>query len=304
MSERESERLVELLLGGSAGVSVAELCRNIVHRAAERLQGIEEPELSDLYKDVRTARLFLGLSKDSRAGEGLGAVAEDLLQKVCLPYLHLLLDSHHTDVAVVREVGETVGVGLLSPHLPPTAVEEILREGLSPLLATGDAGERLELLAALLCEVFSHARPESLENLPGVSHQLSAIFPLLLSLLEHVSLATANLLLSSLLPLFISPSHLHRLSAVWTMVEEVWSERTTIELHPLSFLLSLLTCFSDVLISPDTSSPFLSLFPSVVVDLCPLLDVRGEGVFWEVLGAGIRSSDPLNRKKSMFLLHR
>ena len=302
MIEEDSEQLVEWLLGTSS-LSPAELCRNFVSRAAERLQETGEPDIKDLTKDVRTARLFLCLVRESQDVEGLGSVTTELLQKVCIPFLNVLLDNCLTGPAV-QELAETAAVALLSPHLPPSAVEETLREGLSPLLTSGDSAERLAVLTSFLCQLFSRAKPENLEILPGVSEQLSAIFLLLLSLLDHASTATSHLILSSLLPHFITPSHLLLLSAVWSLVQEVWSGRRIIEQIPLAFLLSLLCCFSDVLISRDHTSPFLSVFPSLVTNLCPLLDVRRERVFWEVLGAGLRGSDSLDRKRAMYLLHR
>ena len=302
MIEEDSEQLVEWLLGTSS-LSPAELCRHFVNRAAERMQETREPDIKDLTRDVRTARLFLSLVRESQDVEGLGSVATDLLQKVCIPYLNVLLDNCLTG-PVVQELAETAAVALLSPHLPPSAVEETLRESLSPLLTSGDSAERLAILNSFLCHLFSRAKPENLETLPGVSEQLSAIFLLLLSLLDHASTATSHLILSSLLPLFITPSHPLRLSAVWSLVQEVWSGRRIIEQTPLAFLLSLLCCFSDVLISRDHTSPFLSVFPSLVTNLCPLLDVRREGVFWEVLWAGLRSSDPLDRKRAVYLLPR
>ena len=307
MSEELSDHLVGWLLVTSA-VPPSQLCRDVVNRAAERLQGGDsEPDRKALTKDLRTARLFLSHVRDSCKTGSLESVTAKLLQNVCLPYLNLLLENCSdctTPGRDVQEVAEATAAALLSPDISPAAAEEALREGLCPLLRPRDSAEQLACLTSFLCELFSKAKPENLQDLPGLSEQLSAMFPLFLSLLDHASPVTSHLILSSLLPLFITPSHPHHLSAVWALVGEVWREERIVELHPLVLLLSLLCCFSDVFISQDHTSPFLSTFPRVMTDLCPLLDVRGEAVFWEVLGAGLRSSSSLDRKKAMYLLNR
>ena len=306
MSGPEPALLEHLLLGNSTAPP-AELCRGVIRQAAERLRAAVDHDA--LMKDVWAARLILSHARDSGEGrdDDLGAAAAELLQDVCLPYLDVLLEDCATGSDAVQEVAETVAVALQSSHLSAAVAEEVLREGLcsslTKALAT-DSAEKLDCLTTFLCVLFSRASPDSLEALPGCSEQLSAMFPLLLSLLNRAPPATIHILLFSLLPLFITPSHPHHLSAVWGMVGEVWRGQRLVELHPLVFLLSLLCCFSDVLISRDHASPFLSVFPPVVCDLCPLLDVRGEAVFWEVLGAGLRSADPLDRKRAMFLLDR
>ena len=290
----EQELLVEWLSESSI--------RSLIDRARE---GLRAGDHVILMKAVRRARLLLSHALDSERSEGLGACAALLLQGVCLPYLVVLLGDGSTQSSVqlddgsTNELAETVGVALRSPHLPVGVADKVLGAGFGSLL---EGGVSEEGLARFLCRVFSVARPEDMED--TLSQSLSSLFSLLLSLLDHSPTPVHHLVLSSLLPLFITPSHPHRLTAVWNMLQEVWSGQKIVELHPLAFSLSLLCCFSDIFISRDHTSPFISAFPSALRDLCPLQDVRGEGVLWEVLLAGLHSSDPLDRKRAMYLLHR
>ena len=299
MSE-EHEELVKWL-GEESAVSLVQLCRNAVRRAAGRLQAEARLDHVAMAKDLRSACLLLRLAKDS-ADEEKNDAALELLQLVCLPYLNMMFqDCTAHDVAMIAETMATL---LQMPDLAPAIAVAVLRDGVVPLLAGADSADQLASLSSLLCGVFSRCPPCTLHSVPGCSDQLSAIFPLLLSLLSQAPATTCHHLLSSLLPLFITPSHPHYLTAVWTMVQEVWHGRRLVELHPLIFSLAVLCCFADVLIARDSTSPFLGQFPSEVSDLCPLLDVRSEGVLWAVLEAGLHSCDPLDRKRSLYLLDR
>ena len=297
----EEALLVEWFSGPAAAPPVA-LCRRVVQRAGERLR---EGDHVSLERDLRFTRLLLHHSRALHTSEGLGACTVELMQGVCLPYLGVLLQDCAASQKALQELAKTVGVALQSPHFPGSVAREVIGEGLASLLSVArESSEQLANLSLLLSGVFAEATPEALEAQHDCSDQLSILFLRLLSLTGSALNSTYHHFLSSLLPPFITPSHPHRLGAMWTMLEEVWCGQRIVELQPLTFSLSLLCCFSDVFISPDNSSPFLSSFPSAVHNQCPLHDVRGEGVLWEVVLTGLHSSDPLNRKKAMFLLDR
>lgn len=306
-------QLLEALLGAST-IPLVRLCLGVITRAAGRLD-VEGEQLdhSAMRQELRTASLLLSAddeSKGEEGEEGHGKAAMELLQKVCLPYLDILSRDCTAHAEGIQAVAEIVAGILQDPHLSAEAVVAVLRDGVCPLLVGGgegevpDSTERLVSLTSFLCGVFSRASPESLQRIPGCADQLSAMFPLLLSLLDHAPASTCHLQFFSLLPPFISPSHPRRLSAVWAMLQDVWCGRRLVEIDRLIFSLALLCCFSDVLIARDHTSPFAGEFPVSVSDLCPLLDVRAEGILWEVLEVGLRSSDPLDRKRSMYLLDR
>ena len=321
---------MEWLLGTSS-VPLAKLCNGVVSRAADRLQlagGSERLDHSAMTRDLRTLSLLLSIeeekeskteeereeeSKAEEEGEAeneemYGEEALDFLGGVCLPYLDVLFEDCTAGLESIEVVAETLSRVLRYPHLPPEVAVSILRDSVRELVTTErgreDLAERLPALTCFLSSLFSHASPETLGCLPGCAAELTNIFPLLLSLLHRAPASTCYRLMSSLLPHFITPSHPHLLSDVWNMLQEVWSGRSLVELHPLVFSLALLCSFADVLIARDHTSPFIGAFPSTVSDLCPLLDIRSESVLWVVLGAGLRSSDPLDRKRSMYLLDR
>lgn len=298
---RAEMELMEELLGASSA-PLSELCSNVVTRAAGRLE-CERDQLDHkaIRHDLKTASLLIGLD-DER--EGGGEAALELLQRVCFPYLDVLFQDGIAHIEDIKAVAETVARILQGPNLPAGVAVWVLRDGVCPLLEGKglDSPEAVTSLTTFLDGIFSRASPESLEHISGCADQLLVVFPLLLSLLDHCPASTCHLLLSSLLPPFITSSH--NLSAVWARLKEVWSGQRVMELHPLVFSLALLCCFSDVLIAIDHTSPFAGGFPPSVTGLCPLLDVRPEGTLWEILGAGLRSSDPLDRKRSMYLLDR
>ena len=306
------EQLLELLLG-TTSAQPGRLCGSVVCRAAGRLEelegGAERLDHEAMKRDLRTAGLLLTLGAE-RGEEGRGQAMGQLMQQVCLPYLDVLFKDCEDQLECVQVVAETMARVLQDPVLPAEVAVTVLREGVCPLLTSKreegglDSADRLATLTNFLCGMFCKASPDSLQHIPGCAEQLSAIFSLLLSLLSRVPTATCHLLMAFLLPPFITPAHTHCLSALWGMVQEVWHGQRLVELHPLTFSLALFCCFSDVLIAREHASPFLGGFPASVADLCPLLDVRSEGILWEVLGAGLRSNDPLNRKRSMYLLDR
>ena len=293
----------------SLGAAPVQLCSSVVCRAADRLADGETEQMDHeaMKRDLRTAGLLLGLGAERGKEEGYGQAMVELLQRVCLPYLDILFQNCEGRSEYVQVVAEIMARVLQEPLLPAEVAVQVLRDGVCPLLTGEREGERLDStnqLATFLCRLFCEASPDNLQAIPGCADQLSAIFTLLLSLLSHAPTAACYLLLSSLLPLFITPAHPHRLSTLWGMVQEVWHGQRLVEPHPLIFSLALLCCFSDVLIAKDHTSPFLGRFPPSVGDCCALLDVRSEGVLWEVLRVGLRSSDPLDRKRSMYLLDR
>lgn len=297
----ELQQLEGLLEASS--LPLVRLCGDIVTRAAGRLKG-ERDQLDHraIRHDLKTASLLFSLGGEKSADHG--EVALELMQRVCFPYLNVLFQASAESLEGVQAVADTVVRVLQDRHLPANVAVWVLKDGVCPLLVGDwlDSAENLSQLTTFLNSVFSRASPESLEHIHGCADQLLAIFPLLLTLLDHSSTSSCHLLLSSILPPFITSSH--NLSTVWTVLKEVWHGQRLMELHPLIFSLALLCCFSDVLIARDHTSPFAVGFPASVLGLCPLLDVRAEGILWKILGAGLRSNDPLDRKRAMYILDR
>lgn len=291
----------------------AQLCRRMVTRAAEAVAGDSaEPPHGALVQQLRTINLLLaGLGDGVGESEVVGETGQELVWRVCLPYLALLFrDCTSARLDAVRAVAETMGSLLLSSHLPAEMAVGILRDGIIPLVTAGRKGaggegtEREVPMTTFLCCLFSHAPPEQLEMVAGCGEELSCLFPHLLGLLGQSEPGTCHRLATSLLSAFITASSPQHVAAVWRLVGDVFRQRTVVEGSALGLALALLCCFSDVLIARDPHSPFSAGFPSGVADLCPLLDVRVESEFWAVVGEGLVSGDPLDRKRGAYLLHR
>ena len=297
-------------------VPTAELLRRVVRRFSGRLAG--EPDQHAMLQDLRSLSFILrkrtaaeNSSKKTEEKE-LGAVAQEVAERVCEPCLALQLqEAIESDwKSGLRTTADVIAALLLRPELPAETAVWLLSSVHGAVENQRESGaEGVEKSAFLLTSLFTCSTPEQLLQLiPACGPELTSMFSLLLSLLTTSPPATCHLLCCSVLPLFISPpSPLPLLTAVWVLVGDVWSGRRLVELHPLAFSLTVLCCFSDVLIGREPASPFTTSFPATsfpATTAHPLLDVRTEGVLWAVLGVGLRSGDPLDRKRAMYLLHR
>ena len=259
-----------------------------------------------------------GVKGEGVMGEGvMGELAQELVQRVCLPYLSQLLCGS-SQLEEVRMVAAMLASLLLHPQLQGSEVTAvILKDTLTTAMEEAEEEEEeteerkeegengvSEKAVPFLCSLFARAPPHHLEQVPAMSRQLSALFSLLLRLLPHCAPSTLHLLSSSLLPSLLSPDHPHRLTALWQLIDDVFGGRVLVEGSPLGLSLSLLCSFSDLFIARNDLSPFSGAFSAKVLDLCPLLDVRGEEVFWGAVWEGLGSGDPLDRKRGTYLLHR
>ena len=138
---------------------------------------------------------------------------------------------------------------------------------------------------------------------------LSELFEALLKLvINSDSGAQFFLICSTLLPKFITAQdgRLERLEKIWELIKSVHLNKTTVESNKMELALTLLCCCHDVFIIHDDSSPFSTSFPADLFEAtggCALLDLRKEDTFWDIVQEGLTSSDPLFRKRCMYLLH-
>ena len=320
------EPVAELLavLVAECGARPERLCRRVIGKAAGTVAARGQPS-DGLVQHLLACQLLLngahdcgreseGVKGEGVMGEGVvSELAQELVQQVCLPYLSQLLRGSGLpeDVRMVAAMlaslllhpqlkGSEVTAGILKDTLT-TTMEEEEEEGKKREKSENRVSEKA---VPFLCSLFACAAPHQLEHMPAISHQLSALFSLVLRLLPRCAPTTLNLLSSSLLPSLLSPAHPHRLTALWQLVNDVLGGRVLVEGSPLGLSLSLLCSFSDLFIARNKLSPFAGAFSAQVLDLCPLLDVRGEGAFWGAIQRGLGSGDPLDRKRGMYLLHR
>lgn len=130
------------------------------------------------------------------------------------------------------------------------------------------------------------------------SQVLAYVFERVRSLLVTADIMAVHLLCSLVLPLLLTD--VSRVNIMWSLIESVWAHQQTTEVRQLDMVLTLLCTLVHVFVSP--LSPIVPLPPTVKSP--PLRDVRGNKLLWEVVQCGISDSDPLSRKRSLFLINR
>ena len=161
-----------------------------------------------------------------------------------------------------------------------------------------------QLIISLLHSVFEATGVESIEQMDAeIEPAIAALFGRLLILLQHCDLSSCFLLASSLLPLFVTKTHMERVLELWDLVTSIRRGKTTVDCSESDLTLIILCCFHDVFVCHNESSPFASPFSPEVLSSAPILDLRMNSTFWSIVQEGLVSSDPLARKRCMYLLH-
>lgn len=144
-----------------------------------------------------------------------------------------------------------------------------------------------------------------LEAQVGGGKAMAALFSHSLQLFKSLPAVCCQLLASSLLPLYITQeSARESVEQLWKMVEEVHEGRVPVVCGKTEIIQTILCCFSDLLIGRDSRSPFASLFHTSLLCALPGRDIREEEVFLTIVQEGLVSSEPLERKRSRYLIHR
>jgi hypothetical protein len=136
----------------------------------------------------------------------------------------------------------------------------------------------------------------------SVVDSIGALFAGLAKLLETVSQRMCHFICSSILPHFLTPeSSSVRLQVLWDVVCKFSStDSATTYCGNKNLAFVILCSFSMPFVGGGIGLSSASLHPT---DLCSLaLDIRGKKVFWNLIQDGLMERDPLNRKRSMFLL--
>ena len=81
---------------------------------------------------------------------------------------------------------------------------------------------------------------------------------------------------------------------VWDFISSIWQKQVTVEVHALDIVLVLICCLHELFICSFSENPEV---------LSTLVDLRESRVFWDIIQTGLVDSDPLSRKRGMFLLH-
>jgi len=230
--------------------------------------------------------------------------ASDLVTKMCIPCLMKLSPREKADKLIVQRVSKIL-VLLLQKCLLQTKLE-IFSQLLLVTKATDIAtqgplsGEKqdkksmvdVKVLVHLLSLVFAQIDNSVLEA-DEETHIPSQLFECLLSFLQHADKTLCYQLCSDILPYFIvgMTNGLERLTNLWNLVVAAYQNQINIEMNSLDMALTVLCCFTNQFVGylHDNSTPML-------------LDLKPSSFFWSVIQNGLGHFDPLNRKRSLFLL--
>lgn len=153
---------------------------------------------------------------------------------------------------------------------------------------------------SILDHMLQTAIPNEIES---ATFSLSSLFDSVMQLMLNSDLATCYRLTSSILPLFVTHLHLDRVEGVWQFVLKVRRQKLHTNSQSSDLVLTIICCFSNLFVSYNHSSPFSSLLPKFLSGRpTPVHDLRTEPVFWSIVQEGLASSDPVSRKRCMYLV--
>ena len=325
--------LSELLLND--GVTPANLCRRAVSRAVECLSRCQSHETSSqeksrqiLAESILQCLQTLALLLKEVETQDLSEIGSSGFNDVCVPYLRWLsmeYGSVHQHVlavalkAVALVLASLMENGEVLGHTVVNWFVEVVNGDLcgqrsfqSEQHQDTDAVTSLAVKTtevAMSCSIILPVLQLMLESscVQISSDHFGELFEALLNLVQHCDSNTHFFHISStLLPLFISDGQVDRLTKVWDLIRAVHLSKTSVESNSSEFVLTLLCCLHDVFIGRDESSPFSRSYPTSLFDAAggrALLDLRKEDDFWAIVQDGLTSTDPLSRKRCMYLLH-
>ena len=283
-----------------SGVSVETLLNNAIRQSIEDLSVGSSFEAAKIEKRFNSILAYLStaplISSDN---------ANELVSKACVPCLMRLSLREQTDKSIIQCLSKILSL-LLQKCLLQTRLE-ILSQLLVLAKATDIAiqgplsGEKqdkkslvdVRVLVHLISLVFAQIDNSVLEADEEARHVSSHLFECLLLFLHDADKALCYQLCSGILPHFIvrAASGLDRLTRLWNLVTAVYENNINIEMNPLDLALTVLCCFVGQFLgcsSDGTNSV--------------LLELKTSSFFWSVIQDGLGHSDPLNRKRSSFLL--
>lgn len=283
-----------------SGVSVETLLKNSIRQSIEDLSVGSSFEAAKIGKRFNTILTYLSTTPQISSDD-----ANDLVSKACVPCLMRLSIREQADKSIIRCMSKILSL-LLQKCMPQTRLE-ILSQFLVLTKATDIAvqgplsGEKqdkkslvdVRVLVHLISLVFAQIDKSVLEADERACHISSQLFECLLLFLHDADKTLCYQLCSGILPHFIvrMTNGLDRLACLWNLVTSAYQRDINIEMNPLDLALTVLCCFVNQFLGcsfDDKNSV--------------LLELKTSSFFWSVIQDGLGHSDPLNRKRSLFLL--
>lgn len=328
------QTLPPLALAGllkDSGAHPASLSRIAVEKASELLRSLldsesgsvvagEQQECSQHYAVLQCMETLLFLLPQVEDEDAL-AVGKKVVCDLIDPYLKTLSCSSYFIAttnrlrlaAHVQALGTVLGILLHNTAVRNSLGDEIVKvfvEQFSKFCnqRTCEVPEELSrgsevnptTAIAILDHMLQTAIPNETES---ATFSLSPLFDSVMQLMQNSDLVTCYRLTSSILPLFVTHSHLDRVKLVWEFILKVRCRKLHTNSPSSDLVLTILCCFSNLFVSYNHSSPFSCLLPKFLSGRpTPVQDLRTEPVFWSIVQEGLASSDPISRKRCTYLV--
>lgn len=168
-------------------------------------------------------------------------------------------------------------------------------------------GVDIDLVLRFLQQVLREIDPSLLEGTADSVLTLTTenVFNTVVSLLETLPMRLCHFACSAILPRFLKEGRRagKRLASLWSLVCKACSTGgdDSTECGSTNLAFTILCCLCQSFLAVD---PFGITDPTHTESETCALDIRASSEFWSILQNGLMGQDPLNRKRSMFLLHR
>ena len=283
-----------------SGLSVETLLKNSIKLLIEDVNVNSSFEAVAMEKRLNSIFAYLSIAPQISSHD-----ASDLVTKACVPCLMKLSLREETDKLVIQCVSKLI-VLLLQRCLHQTRLDMfsqlLLLAKATDIAVQGPlSGEKqdrramvdIRVLIHVLSLVFAQLDVSLLEADKESYHVSSQLFCCLLSYIQHADKTLCYQLCSSVLPYFIvsTTDGFSRLTSLWHLVVDARQNKVNIEMNAHDLALTVLCCFVDQFLGPSHGN-----------ETSMLLDLKTSSIFWSVIQDGLGHSDPLSRKRSLFLL--
>ena len=286
-----------------SGVSVETLLKNSIRLSIEDAHA--DSSFDPVTIEKRFNSIFAYLSTIPQIS---GDDASDLVSKACVTCLMKLSPREQADKLVIQCISKILVLllqkGMLQTRLDIFSQLLILTKATDIKIQGPLSGEKqnrgttvdVSVLVYLLSLVFVQIETTAVSETDKENHGIhSQLFQCLLSFLQHADKTLCYQLCSSVLPYFIigTAGGFGRLTSLWNLVMDACQNSINIEMNVLDLALTVLCCFVDQFLGSSCDD-----------ETSLLLDLKTSSFFWSIIQDGLGHSDPLNRKRSSFLLQR
>ena len=278
-----------------SGLSVETLLKNSIRLLIENVNIDSSFDAATIEKRLHSIFAYLSATPQISSND-----ASDLVSKACVTCLRKL---SLREQAIVQCISKNLVLllqkSLLKARLYIFSQLLLLAKATDITIQGPLSGEKqnrgtmvdVRVLVCLLSLVFAQIKTSILETDKEAHSQL---FQCLLSFLQHADKTLCYQLCNGVLPYFIvgTAEGFGRLTNLWNLVMDACQNKVNIEMNSLDLVLTVLCCFVDQFLGCSSCDDRTSL----------LLDLKTSSFFWSVIQEGLEHSDPLNRKRSSFLL--